>query len=107
MADKTDLPVILSEAAIADLSELGSWIAQQAGSEIAEDYVSRVETACERLGTYPNRGTPRFDIEAGLRTVTYRRKVVIACQVEEACVQVLRLIDTARDFARAFGETKG
>ena len=53
MADKTDLPVILSEAAISDLSELGSWIARQAGSEIAEDYVSRVETACERIGPSP------------------------------------------------------
>ena len=104
MADETDLPVILSEAAISDLSELGSWIARQAGSEIAEDYVARVETACERLGTFPNRGTPRFDVEAGMRTVTYRRKVIIAYLVEEAGVQVLRLIDSSRDFARAFGE---
>lgn len=107
MADRTELPVVLSEAAIADLSELGKWITQQAGSDIAEDYVSRVETACERLGTFPNRGTPRFDIAVRLRTVTYRRKTIIAYQVEDACVRVLRLIDTARDFGRAFGSTNG
>lgn len=107
MADKPDLPVLLSEAAIADLSELGRWIAQHAGRDFAEDYVSRMETACERLGTFPNRGAPRFDVGAGLRTVTYRRKVIIAYQVEEACVQVLRLIDTSRDFGRVFGEPSG
>lgn len=103
MAETTDLPVDLSEAAIADLSEVGRWIAERANTEIALAYVARVKTACAQLGTFPNRGTPRFDVQAGLRTVTYQRRIVIAYRVERGTVTILRLIDTARDFERAFG----
>lgn len=102
MAENTDFAVILSEAAIADMSAMGRWIAQRAGSEIAEAYMSRVEAACYRLTDFPNRGTPRFDISKGLRSVTFERRVIIAYRVESDEVRIVRLIDSARDFARAF-----
>jgi toxin ParE1/3/4 len=103
MAKNTDYPVILSEAAITDLSAMGRWISERAGSEIAEAYVSRVESACCRLADFPNRGTPRFNVSKGLRSITFERRVIIAYRVENCAVHVVRLIDAARDFGRAFG----
>ncbi len=102
MAENISLRVVLSEAAIADLSELGRWIAERADTATAEAYVSRIEAACERLGTFPNRGTSRFHVLKGLRTITYQRRVIIAYRVGDESVQILRLIDTARDLVRAF-----
>ena len=103
MAENKDFPIILSEAAIADISALGRWIAERAGSEIADAYVSRVEAVCYRLADFPSRGTPRFGISAGLRSVTFERRVIIAYQIENEEVQIVRVIPAARDFARAFG----
>ena len=105
MAENSDYPVVFTEAAIADLSELGRWIAERAEIETALAYVARVEAACDRLGTFPNRGTPRSDVQSGLRTVTYQRRLVIAYRVENRVVRVMRLIDTARDLRRAFDST--
>ena len=66
MAENTGHPVILSEAAIADMSELGCWIEQRADADTAQAYVARIEATRFRLATFPNRGTPRFDISAWL-----------------------------------------
>jgi toxin ParE1/3/4 len=103
MAENTDCPVILSEAAIADMSAMGRWIAERAGSEVAEAYVARVEFACYRLADFPNRGTPRFDVSKGLRSVTFERRVIIAYRVENGEVRIVRVIPAALDFARALG----
>ena len=102
MPDNSDLPVVLSEAAIADMSDIGRWIAERADPATAEAYVSRVEAACYRLGTFPNRGTPRFKVLTGLRTVTFERRIIVAYRVVGGVVDIMRLIDAARDFAGAF-----
>ena len=85
------------------MSVLGRWIAARAGTTIAESYVARVEAACYRLGTFPNRGTPRFETLDGLRTITFERRIIVAYRVDDEAVHILRLIPAARDFTRAFG----
>ena len=104
MAKNTDFPVILSEAAIADMSAIGRWIAERADPETAEAYISRIEAACFRLADFPNRGSPRFGISQGLRSVTFERRVIIAYRVENGEVRIVRVIPAARDLARAFGD---
>lgn len=59
-----------------------------------------------RLSHFPNRGTPRFDLSSGLRTVTFERRVILAYRVENGAVNIVRLIYVARDFARAFGASE-
>ena len=89
MPDNTGLPVVLTEAAIADMSGIGRRIAERAGVAVAEAYVSRIEAACYRLGTFPNRGTPRFDVQAGVRTVAFERRITLAYRVEDGAVSIL------------------
>ena len=104
MAEDGHIPVVYSEAVIADLSGLGRWIAERADPGTAESYIARVEAACERLAIYPNRGTPRFDLAPGLRTVTFERRVVLVYRVEDDCVRILRAIATSRDLRWAIGD---
>ena len=97
MADPIDYRVVLSEAAILDLSGIGLWIAEQADMDVTNRYVARVETACYRLASFPNRGTPKF---SGLRTTTFERSIIIAYRVGKNTVTVIRLIPAVRDYAK-------
>lgn len=86
-----------------DLYAIYDWIAEQGDPDAAYAYTSRIEAFALRLNHYPNRGTPRFNLSTGLRTVTFERRVIVAYRVENGAVHIVRLIDAARDFARAFG----
>ena len=83
-----------------DLYAIYDWIAEQADPDTAFDYTARIEAFALRLSHFPNRGTPRFTLSSGLRTVTYQRRIVVAYRVEDGTVQIVRLINAAR----AFGE---
>lgn len=43
---------------------------------------------CEGVAVFPHRGRSREDLRPGLRTVSYRKRVVIAFSVDEAITQV-------------------
>lgn len=102
-----ELDVIWSRAARNDLYSVYDWIAGQANAETAFPYIARIEGFASKLSNFPNRGTPRFGISAGLRSVTFERRFIVTYRVETDCVWIVRLIDTARDFRRAFGSTNG
>lgn len=86
----------------ADLFDIYDWIAERADPETAYAYTSRIEGRCETLSAFPKRGTPRGDLEPGLRSITFERRVLIAYRVEKDRVLILRLIRTARDIAAQF-----
>ena len=86
----------------ADLFDIYDWIAERADPETAYAYTSRIERRCESLSAFPERGTPRGDLEPGMRSITFERRVLIAYRVEKDRVLILRLIHTARDVAAEF-----
>jgi toxin ParE1/3/4 len=64
--------VFLAEAE-SDLNNLFDYIADQSGAVRAQDYVGRIEAACAKLASFPNRGAPRDDLLPGLRTLSVGR----------------------------------
>ena len=94
-------------AALRDLRALYDWVDERTDPSTASGYVARISHFAVKLRYFPNRGTPHFHILPGLRTVTFERHIVVAYVVESGIVRILRLIDTARDFRRAFGSTNG
>lgn len=60
-------------------------------------------TYCETLSTFPHRGAQRSDIRPGLRITDYRRRAVIAVEVNDATrvVSVLGVFYGGRDFESA------
>ncbi len=69
------------------LTELGLYIADEAGVRIANDYLDRIHAACMALGEFPERGRNRDEILLGLRTITMERRVTIAYRVRRKRVE--------------------
>ncbi|MDE1919038.1 MAG: type II toxin-antitoxin system RelE/ParE family toxin [Sphingomonadales bacterium] len=94
--------VKLSAFAIEDLIELHRWLSVAADPSTASSYIDRIEERITGLQAFPDRGTPRDDLVAGLRTLSFERRIVIAYRVDGGEVTVLRVIDGARDLAGIF-----
>jgi len=89
----------------ADLFELYRHIAEEAGLEVAGAYIDRIEAACLALATFPERGTRRDNIRAGLRTIGFERRATIVFQVKRAEVVIVRIFHGGQDFERALRGT--
>ncbi|MBA2919316.1 type II toxin-antitoxin system RelE/ParE family toxin [Sphingomonas sp. MAH-20] len=90
--------VVLDAEAEAQLEDLFMYIAQDASIEVAERFTDAIVEQCEALSHFPNRGTPRDDIQPGLRTIAFRRAVTIAYAVDEDRVEVLGIFYRGRDY---------
>ncbi len=94
--------VVFSEQAWQDAEEIYDWIADKADPATAQGYIDRIIEHCEALRDFPNRGTPREELAAGLRTTTFERKATIAYLVEGPTVRILRVLHHARDLGNVF-----
>jgi toxin ParE1/3/4 len=65
--------VVFRDDAVADLTALYDYIANNNSPEIAIGYIRRIQEACMRLATFPERGRRRDDILPGLRTIGFER----------------------------------
>jgi toxin ParE1/3/4 len=97
--------VRLSGPAVADLKEIADWIADRAGEDVGEAYVRRMEAYCRRLTHFPNRGSPRDDLEAGLRSIPFQGRATIYYRVEADRVRILRILAFGRDPKREFAKS--
>jgi toxin ParE1/3/4 len=83
--------VIFSPEAREDLLQLGDWIAERAGVDIALRYIDRVESFCAGLAFSSERGQRRDDIRPGLCIVGFERRIAVAFTVTPTEVTILRL----------------
>jgi plasmid stabilization system protein ParE len=81
--------VVFSPEALADLVALHDCILPCAGEAVASAHVRPLLAHCEAFSTFPERGTRRDDIRAGLRLVGYRRQVTVALEVTNAEVRIV------------------
>lgn len=70
------------------LEDLYRYISRSATPAISAGYVDAIVEHCEGLAVFPHRGKSREDLRPGLRTASYRKRVVIAFSVDEAIKQV-------------------
>lgn len=86
----------------ADLFQLYRYIAARSGRATAKVYIERIEAACFRLTSFPERGTRRDDLAPGLRTIGFERRATIAFLVTAAEVEIVRVLYGGQDIKRAF-----
>jgi toxin ParE1/3/4 len=91
--------VFLAEAE-GDLNNLFDYIADQSGAVRAQTYVARIEAACSKLASFPNRGAPRPDLLPGLRTLSFEGRALIAYRIENRRVAIVRVFYGGRDYER-------
>ena len=91
--------VVYSPRAREHLTDLYTWIADESGfPDRAENYVTAILDYCDNLATFPFIGVVRDDLRPGLRTLGFRKRVVIAFAVTDESVDVLGIYYGGRDY---------
>jgi plasmid stabilization system protein ParE len=89
--------VTFAPEAEAQLASLFRYIAREASPDIALRYTDAIVTQCEALADFSERGTPRDDLRPGLRTIAFRRRVIIAYAVDRDEVAILGIFYGGQD----------
>lgn len=90
--------LLYAPEAEAQLVHLYRYIAGEASPAIAQGFTDAIVDHCESLRHFPNRGTPRDDLRPGLRTISFRRRVVIAYAVSADAVTIVGIFYGGRDY---------
>ena len=89
--------VLFRPPARKDLISLYRYISSQASPQIAANYLERLEQACLKLSSLPQRGTLFPSRLPGLRSMGFERRVSILFQVRAETVEILRILYGGRD----------
>lgn len=96
--------VLFRAEASHDLLEIYRWIVSVSLDPVtAERFTGRLVEACERIGDAPFGGRPRDDLAAGLRTMAFERKAVIAYRVLDGRVEITNVFYGGRDYEALYG----
>lgn len=96
--------IVVRPTASADLKRIYLTIAEQAGYERAGGYIDRIEATIKGLQTFPERGTVRGHILAGLRIIGFERSASIAFVVEGETVTIVRVLARGMDIPADWSE---
>jgi plasmid stabilization system protein ParE len=93
--------VVFTPEAEAQLVSLYRDIAVAASPEIAARYTDGIVTSCENLRNFPLRGTVRDDIRPGLRITNYRKRTIIAFEVDAGRVSIIGIFYGGQNYETA------
>lgn len=101
--------VVFAPEAEDDLAELYDYIAEHGSPTVAARYTEAIIEYCEGLASFAHRGTRRDDIRPGLRNTNYKRRAVIAFEVNEGSdtVAIMGVYYGGRDYESALGDDEG
>jgi plasmid stabilization system protein ParE len=94
--------VAFSLEAAEQLVALYRYIAEMASPEIAARYTDSIVSHCNSLRYSPYRGARRDDVRPGLRVTNYRKRVVIAFDVNEGLVTIIGVFYGGQDYESFF-----
>jgi toxin ParE1/3/4 len=92
------LDVVFSPEAETQIVALYEYLAAHASPAIAEAYTNAIIERCEQLGEMPFAGIARDDIRRGMRTMFFRRRVVIAYSIVAKTVTILAIFYGGQDY---------
>jgi len=81
--------VVFTFEAQEQLVALYGYIATAGSPEIAARYTNAIVSYCESLCTFPHRGTMRNDVRPGLRITNYKKRAVIAFDIDGEQVSII------------------
>ena len=90
--------VVFSPEALEQLAELYRYIAEAASPDVAARYTDAIVSYCESLRTFPLRGTQRDDVRPGLRVTNYKKRAVIAFDVDTEVVSIIGVFYGGQDY---------
>ena len=90
--------VVFSPEAAEQLAELYRYLAEAAAPDVAAQYTEAIVSYCESLRTFPLRGTQRDDVRPGLRITNYKKRAVIAFDVDAEVVTIIGVFYGGQDY---------
>lgn len=81
--------VVFSPETLEQLAELYRYIAEAASPDVAAQYTEALVSYCESLHALPLRGTQRDDVRPGLRITNYKKRTIIAFDVDAEVVSII------------------
>lgn len=94
---------IWAPEAESDLEEIAFYIAlDEIRPATADRIVHGVRDLCELIATQPEMGERHPELCAGCRVFPYKHRWIVLYRPVEDGIQVLRLVDGTRDYARLF-----
>jgi toxin ParE1/3/4 len=86
-----------------DILNIFNMVFQNSSNLITADtFVSRIEKRCQSIGNAPYGGKPRDDLLAGLRTVPFEKRTIIAYIIVNETVEITNVFYGGRDYEALF-----
>jgi toxin ParE1/3/4 len=92
--------VLYSRRARAHLASIQNYIAGQGSPQNASKFIADIVAKCDQLAFSPWQGTARDDVERGLRTTGFRKRITIAFRVQAETVLIAGIFYGGRNFER-------
>ena len=90
------------------LNALDDWITNAASAEISQRFISAIFDHIDGFLVFPLAGRARDDVRPGLRTSTFRKRTLVAHEVDESSgefvVNILGVFHGGQDWAAELGE---
>lgn len=90
--------VVFRREALNQLEALYDYIASAGSPDNAARYTDAIVAYCQGLTDFPYLGIARDDIRPGLRTIGYKKRIVIAFAVLENTVAIVGIFSGGRDY---------
>lgn len=76
--------ISLTPEAERQLNDLDDWIAANATADIARRFMSAILDHIDGILLFPHAGRARDDVRPGMRTSTYKKRTLVAHEVDES-----------------------
>lgn len=87
------------------VNALDDWITEKASSDVAQRFVSAILDCIDGILVFPHAGRARDDVRPGMRTTTFKKRTLIAYEVDESSgelvVNVLGVFHGGQDWEAA------
>ncbi|CAN5633497.1 type II toxin-antitoxin system RelE/ParE family toxin [soil metagenome] len=95
--------ILFTPIATEDLRQIWIYIAENAGSETANRFLSEIKNKCETIAEFPESGRARHEFLINLRSFPFKKYVVFYLPLKDG-IEVLRIIHGSRDIEQVFDE---
>lgn len=87
------------------LNQLDEWITEKASADVARRFISAILDHIDDILVFPLAGRARDDVRPGMRTATFKKRTLIADEVDETSgdvqVNVLGVFHGGQDWEAA------
>lgn len=91
----------LAKAALVDIEAIAQYLAREAGESIADDMITRLFDAFDKLADHPRVGRVRDDLAPTSHRFWYQEPYMIVYRTDLPMVHIVRVIHGARDLGAA------